>query len=264
MDPTLNFGGYHFKHHRTSIMSFLVKEPCVRARNGEVVQTVLYEILYNPDRHPDVFADCLSTCNWLVELLSTDGLICTVTFFDEEFLVQPQQSQCLVAVGMSEVASAGFHPLDVKGLIARSFERDPFWMGHSDAHFLSAFYEHGRRGLIMMAALDLIQCRYGQRASLADLSRCLLQCLKDKIALVSSLQTVDLRVLVGETSMSASRSLLAFRYFSCCFGVDLMRLLMVPEHRLADQSSLKDRVEVKVLTTDQQTYRVSGQPAPVS
>jgi hypothetical protein len=85
-----------------------------------------------------------------------------------------------------------------------------------------------------MNALGQASCLYSKRASLAVLADCFIRCWQAKIEFVSNLRGEDLRTLVGESSVYASRSVLLFRYFCACFGEDIVRLLLVPEFTGSD------------------------------
>lgn len=76
--------------------------------DGGIVQTLLYNVLYNSHHHPGVFMDCWSTCHGLADLMSSNinGLVHLVSFFDHEFLAQHEQFQCSVSFRKCNVAFA--------------------------------------------------------------------------------------------------------------------------------------------------------------
>jgi hypothetical protein len=191
-------------------MPFFVKQPCIRGwvdRSAYKPLTVgptpahmsCYQALYDPNNHVNVFTDRASTCSWLADLLSSNGAPHTMSFFDDEFLVQHERLCVTVAISPSDVAAASFHPIDMDVLVSNCLDSVPHWMKHSDVHFLSLFHELGR--LALMNALEQAGCAYPRRSSLKTLGQCLLHSVREKIAFVINLSLADLWKLVGDQSL---------------------------------------------------------------
>jgi hypothetical protein len=133
-------------------MVFLEKAPCVRLGCERVLHSVprdnagvdlCYEILHFPQLHLDVFDSCDTTCQWLADLMSSNGLPYTVSCFDGHFLVQHERFRMSLAIPVEEVASSAFHPLDVDFLFVKQSLVDPCWMSHSNEHIRTVLLEIG-------------------------------------------------------------------------------------------------------------------------
>jgi hypothetical protein len=97
------------------------------------------------------------------------GVSRSVSFVDDDFVIQCNETRCCVSVRKCVVASASFHPVDFGLVIAEKSSRNPYWINNSDTHVASILFEHGKVGL--MVALDQAQCQYRRMTSLSDLSQ---------------------------------------------------------------------------------------------